>query len=358
VKRPGPQGTLPSQFRLDLSVAPGNAREFELWRSGMQPLFALDAGDAEARSSFAAGLTSYQFADVAIIAGGASATIFQRTPSIVARSGLDNICLLVYTQGGCALDVEGNAVGVHPGDVCFFDLLQPGTLRAPDYQSLTLILPRAALRPFVADIDGLHGRILRRSSPLNVILVRHLQTLFAEAPTLSAADGRAAANGTAALIAAFAGTSDQGREMIARSAPAASLLRFRQFIEAKLPDPDLGPESICRQLGVSRTTLFRVFESLGGVRRYILQRRLARAHRLIADPGQGQRRIGTIAFQCGFNSVSVFSRAFHQAFGLSPTELRGAADRDDRSDAALNVALSGEGGFGTMSRWLLGLDAG
>lgn len=109
---------------------------------------------------------------------------------------------------------------MHAGDVCFLDLSRPVALRAPNYASLTLILPRATLQPYVADLDALHGRILRKSRPLNAMLVNHLQTLFAEAPTLDEADGAAAARGTAALIAAFAGTSDDGREVIARSIPS------------------------------------------------------------------------------------------------------------------------------------------
>jgi hypothetical protein len=100
-------GRTPSPFRVDLRVTPGSAREFDLWRSGMDPLFKLDAPDAEARASFGANLTAYQFADLAIISGRSSAATFQRTWPLIARSGLDFISLLVYAEGGCALDVRG-----------------------------------------------------------------------------------------------------------------------------------------------------------------------------------------------------------------------------------------------------------
>jgi hypothetical protein len=110
--------------------------------------------------------------------------------------------LLVYAEGGCALDADGSVTEVSAGDVCFLDLSRPTALRAPNYDSLTLILPRAALQPYIADLDILHGRIKQKKNPLNAILVNHLQTLFAEAPTLSATDGRAAAKGTAERRAA------------------------------------------------------------------------------------------------------------------------------------------------------------
>jgi AraC-like DNA-binding protein len=343
---------MPSQFRLDLSVTRGNAREFELWQSGISPLFTLDAADADSRSSFTAQLTSYQFADVAIVSGFSSAATFKRTSPLIARSGIDYMSLVVHSEGGCALNADGRAAEVRVGDIGFIDLSRPTSLRAPNYESLTLILPRAALEPYVADLDSLHGRILQKSNPLNAMLVNHLQTLFAEAPRLNAPDGRAAAKGTAALIAAFAGPSQNGRDAIARSESAMSMLTFRRFIETNLPDTELGPELICRRLGVSRAKLYRAFEPMGGVSYYIQQRRLMRAHQLISDPGHAHQRIGAIAAQCGFGNVSVFSRAFRQVYGMPPTEMREALERDELADGA----FSGEAGFGTMSRWLLGLD--
>ncbi|THD58088.1 AraC family transcriptional regulator [Phenylobacterium sp.] len=344
---------MPSQFRVALSVTRGNAREFELWRNGLRPLFAMDALDAASRSSFAIEATSYQFSDVAVVSGRSSAALFQRGPLMIARGGLDHICVLIYTQGGCSLDLEGRSAEVHAGDACFLDLSRPVTLRAPDYASLTLILPRATLQAYVADLDALHGRILRKSHPLNAMLVSHLQMLFAQAPTLNAADGAVAAKGAAALVAAFVGASEDGRDLIARSKPAATLPTFRQHIEKHLGDLDLGPDSLCQRFGVSRATLFRAFEPMGGVRRYILQRRLARARRLIVDPADAHRRVGSIALQCGFGNTSVFSRAFQSAFGLSPTELRAAQASGELSEAA----FSGDQGFASMGRWLLGLDS-
>lgn len=345
-------GRAPSQFRMEVSIAPGNTREFERWRDGLRPLFAVDALDATSRSSFSAKATSYQFSDVAIISGHSSAALFQRAPLTIARSGLDHISLLLYTEGGCALDVEGRSTEVQAGDVCFLDLSRPIMLRAPDYASLTLILPREMLQPYIADLDTLHGRILRRSQPLNAMLVSHLKTLLAEAPTLNAIESSVAAKGTAALIAAFAGASDEGRDVIIRSSATTTLLTFRQYIEKHLGDLDLGPASLCHRFGVSRATLFRAFEPMGGVMCYILQRRLARARRLIIDAADTHHRIGSIAFQCGFSNASVFNRAFRHAFGLSPTELRTTVMSGKVSD----VALSGDQVFGSMGRWLLGLD--
>lgn len=343
---------MPSQFRLDLSVAPGNAHEFDLWRSGMEPLFAMDAPDEEARSSFAVKMTSFQFADVAIIFGNSSAASFKRTAPMIARSGFDNICLLVYTKGGCVLNIEGHAAEVNAGDICFLDLSRRCTLLAPNYESLTLILPRAMLEPHVANLDDLHGRILSRSSPLNAMLFNHMQILFAEAASLNSEDAHAAASGTAALIAAFSGPSENGRDTIAQFEFVVSLHTLRRFVEDHLSRSDLGPDFICRHFGVSRATLYRAFQPVGGVSHYIHQRRLMRAYRMITDRNQAHLRVGAIAARCGFSNNSVFSRSFRQAYDMAPSELRSAQERTRLEQ----IEISNEAGFGTMSRWLLGLD--
>ena len=345
-------GAVPAQFRLKLTVSPGNAQELELWRFGMSPLFDLDAGDEEARAAFKVDFTSYQFADLAISAGASSAATLERSAQTIARSGLDNIGVTTYFAGGCELDAEGRVTEVHPGDVFILDLARRCTVRSPDYASLTIVLPRAMLEPLLPNLDELHGLVLKKGTPLATMLVHHLQILFREAPALGVAEARAAARGTAALIAVFAGASVNGRDDSAQAATAASLQALRRAVEANLANRDLGPELLSQHAGVSRATLYRLFEPIGGVREYIRQRRLARAYQMITDPARARMRVGTIAADCGFTSDSVFSRAFREAYGLSPSELRRASSRAN----AAGPDFSQENGFKLMNRWLTGME--
>jgi AraC-like DNA-binding protein len=346
-------GAVPAQFRLRLSVSPGNAQELELWRFGMSPLFDLDAGDEEARAAFKVEFTSYQFADLAISAGASSAATLERSAQTIARSGLDNIGVTTYFAGGCELDAEGRLAEVHPGDVCILDLARRCTLRCPDYAGLTIVLPRALLAPLIPNLDDLHGLVLTKGTPLATMLVHHLQILFREASSLGVTEARAAARGTAALIAAFAGALANGRDDCARAATAASLHALRRAVDANLDNPDLGPEFLLQQAGVSRATLYRLFEPIGGVREYIRQRRLARAYQMITDPTRVRMRVGSIATHCGFSNDSVFSRAFREAYGLSPSELRDASSRANTA----GPDYSQENGFQLMNRWLIGMEA-
>jgi AraC-like DNA-binding protein/predicted component of type VI protein secretion system len=342
-----------SPNKVTLSVNPGNAREFDLWRSGYSPLYEMDAESVAARASFGAGLTAYNLANLVIIEGYSSAETLRRTAQTLARSSVDHISLTVHSEGGCNLDIEGRAADIRAGEIFILDMTRSSALRASAYKSLTLVLPRTLLAQYVADLDGLHGKVLPRTTALNEMLIGHMRMLHAQAPALDIPDMHAAARGTAALVAAFAGASVDGRELISQAAASASLDTCRRMIDANLHDPAMGPELLCSRLGVSRAKLYRMFEPLGGVSQYIQQRRLMRAYRMIVDPAHARERISTIATRCGFVNISAFNRAFRQAHGMSPTELRIASTRAELDDAE----LSGDGAFGTMKRWLHGPDA-
>jgi AraC-like DNA-binding protein len=347
---PSPPPRLPVQFRLDLAIDPGNAQQFELFRYGMAPFYAVDASDTRARASFGATMTSYQFADIAIAAGHSSAATYERTKQTIARSRVDTICLLVYSEGGSRLDADGLPVEIRPGDVCIFDMTRPSTVQAPDFKNLSIVLPRSLLEQSIVDLDSVHGLVLQRSSPLNAMLVNHLQTMYAHAGALNLSEARAAAQVATALVAAFAGASADGRNAIRNAAAAASQQAARRIIDANLHDRNLGPALLCRQLGVSRTKLYRLFDAEGGVGHYILERRLTRAYQSLLDSAHAHESIGAIAAQCGFSNVSVFSRAFRQNHGMSPSELRDAYDRGDAVETTLPLTND----FAAMSRWLCG----
>ena len=78
-----------------------------------------------------------------------------------------------------------------------------------------------------------------------------------------------------------------------------------------------------------------------------------RAYQLVVDPAYAQERISAIAIRCGFGNVPAFNRAFRQAHGMSPTELRAAS----LSGELYETGLIGDQAFKTMERWLHGAGA-
>lgn len=92
------------------------------------------------------------------------------------------------------------------------------------------------------------------------------------------------------------------------------------YIDRHLGECELGERGIRDAFGLSRPTLYRLFQALGGVARYIRERRLRLAHRhLQRDPGCS---LTWLLYEVGFASERQFQRAFQARFGMSPAGWR------------------------------------
>ena len=178
-----------------------------------------------------------------------------------------------------------------------------------------LFAPTLSLdRMLNAQFEGGPGRLL---ADYLVLLDRSLADLRAsEVPYLVEA--------TRSLIAACLAPS-RDRLAEAQSPIDATLMgRARRLVRARLADPDLTPDLLCMELGVSRSRLYRLFEPLGGIAGYIRKQRLLRTREALSDTADA-RPISRIADQWGFADASAYSRTFRQEFGISPKEARGVS---------------------------------
>lgn len=99
--------------------------------------------------------------------------------------------------------------------------------------------------------------------------------------------------------------------------------RIRRHVEARLFDPELNPGAIATALGLSPRYLRLLLAGDGeSLTAYILRRRLEECARQLRDPHHAGRSVTELAFACGFNDASHFSRAFKSRFGRSPREYR------------------------------------
>ncbi|CAB3745977.1 AraC family transcriptional regulator [Paraburkholderia humisilvae] len=103
------------------------------------------------------------------------------------------------------------------------------------------------------------------------------------------------------------------------------ILRAKTMIARRLGDSRLNLGQIAAELRISANYLAKLFRMEGKtVMRYVLEKRLERAHSLVKQFGQHRMQIQEIAFICGFESPSHFSRMFKQHFGVSPRDAVGA----------------------------------
>jgi AraC-like DNA-binding protein len=109
-----------------------------------------------------------------------------------------------------------------------------------------------------------------------------------------------------------------------REDPATLVLRARNEVQAHLGSPSLTVNNLCRKLGVSRSTLHRLFEAGGGVQAYIRDMRLEAARQALLNP-ENLERIGDLAERLGFSDAAHLSRLFKARFGETPSDCRARA---------------------------------
>jgi AraC-like DNA-binding protein len=206
--------------------------------------------------------------------------------------------------------------------ISFRSLADPFEGVGAESEALSLFIPRDLFGANSEQFDRLPDSI--PDTGLMQVLADYLVTLERRAPSLSQEELPNLVHATRTLVAACLAPTAE-RLKLAESPMAATLLaRARHAIRRNLQSDDLGPQQLCRQLGVSRSKLYRLFEPLGGVVKYIHRQRLQGAHTALCDVGNSQH-IVQIAENFGFTDASGFSRAFKQEFGYTPSEAREAA---------------------------------
>jgi AraC family transcriptional regulator len=116
------------------------------------------------------------------------------------------------------------------------------------------------------------------------------------------------------------------------------------YIETNLSN-EIDMEQLSKEAALSSFYYQRLFSRLvkKPVREYIKLRRLAHACESLANKG---RRILDIALDCGFGSHETFTRAFKEAYGMTPEQYRESPvmlNQFDKPDLLLNYTMIDEG---------------
>jgi signal transduction histidine kinase/DNA-binding response OmpR family regulator len=108
---------------------------------------------------------------------------------------------------------------------------------------------------------------------------------------------------------------------IADSLEDEFVLKLRATLEAHLDNPELSVDTLCQQMGMSRTSLHLKVTALTGmsISHYVRSLRLRKAQELLITSGLN---ISQVAYAVGFDNPKYFSRVFSEEFGVSPANYR------------------------------------
>jgi AraC-like DNA-binding protein len=311
------------------------ADQFEAWHESISVIFQTSPlPDKRPNAGFNATLTGYHLGNLLVSQVDFDGQRFQRDRRKLTLDGMDHYLVQLYATGGLLGVADERERTLLGGDVQILDLARTNDTIARASTTIGVVVPRETLREAMQGVEDLHGLVLRSGSGTGGLLGDYMRALVARAGDLTHADASSIAQATTDMIAACFRTT---AETVARARPALEttlLERIRAHIEAMLGSPDLGPDSLCVAFRLSRTQLYRLFESLGGVAAYIQTRRLARAYADLADSGKAPRKIYDIAYRWGFVNEAHFSRAFRRAFGMTPGDARAGVATDRVLEAA------------------------
>jgi AraC-like DNA-binding protein len=300
------------------------ARQFEAWREILTPMFDVAPPDNREPLAFEAAFETYLVGPLVLGGTTFDAHRYGRDPERIRRDGLNHYHLQLHLSGGYAGRFDDRDLVIGPGDMVLFDFARPLDVRSHRSDLLVIAVPRDILDLSMPPGDH-HGLVLRGDTGLGGLLADHMRSLAARLPQMTIDEATAAAAASTAMIAACFRPS-QTRFDHAQPALLESLgQRIRTHIGGNLRGNAITVDALCATFGLSRATLYRLFKPFGGVSAYVRNQRLSRAFTSLMSPLEGERRIADIAFEWGFNSEAYFSRAFREAFGLSPSDARAAA---------------------------------
>lgn len=235
----------------------------------------------------------------------------------------DHIAFQLCRRGSYHGDISGRTASLLPGTVAVANRrrMLSGRLAA---DTLGLVVPRHLLVGLDAD-----ALAVRFDAARNQLLAARVDLLY-RSLTFTPPDAAPALESE--LIGFLRRLLDPSRAVDVLDGPELDIGLFalaERFVLSRLGDADLGATHIAGALGISRTTLYRLFASRGGVRTYVQDQRFRALRDALADPLEA-RSLSRLADAHGIRSAASLSHGFRRRFGTSPR-----AWREQRCAAAL-----------------------
>ncbi len=296
----------------------------EAWHAALSPFNDIRVRP-EKRHDFHAATSYWSLGRVVLTKSVASEVQLVRTNAQAARDQLDHEVVVVFQSGQSSTTSRGTRYDLAAGDVAFanlrngydFRIISPDTARWCE-----LILP-PDLRDRLAELGSGEAVVGAEPTPQTRLLGQFICSVAEQLPQLAAADLPMIEQALLCLMAAArcdasapaARLSEAGRQTVDRARAVA-------MIDRELFSARLTADRVCDVTGISRSSLYRLFEADNGVASYIRIRRLDALRRDLADPRKQHQTVAQLSEQRGFHSHSTLNRAFRRRFGCTPQEVR------------------------------------
>ncbi|MGP4044600.1 helix-turn-helix domain-containing protein [Streptomyces sp. 2A115] len=301
-----------------------------VWRDMLREHFVtLDVG-ATSDGQFTGGVRSSFLGHLRVSSVRSVTQEIARTDDLLHRDGARYLQVGLVRSGEAHVTQDGRACVLRPGDFVVYETERPFSwaLRAepqlPQWELSVFTWPRETVKLTEHESPQVTCHALDGSSGITGVLSRMLADLLVTSPTVSPPNAARLADEVGELVATIAA---EASGLGGGSAAHEGLLRqIDAYIDQNLDDPCLSPTLVAHAHFISTRQLQRLFARRGStVAQVIRQRRLERCRRELLARADRELTLTEISVRWGFSELAVFSRAFREVYGMSPSEYRARA---------------------------------
>lgn len=301
--------------------APNASDGLDAWREWFHPILDISPARTEG-GQFHSENKVWDIGGLLLSSVVASAARTTRGKLNISRAPIDHWVISYNRYGVTEIAATKSTLHAPPGVPFLWSLGDQTSTYRSDVDRVQLLIPRDMFRDIAPMLDATRGSLL--NTPLGATLGNYLLFLESNLRFIAPNDVQRLTTAVRGMIAACIAPSDDRLNAAASQIDYVRRERIRRMIHSNLRSPKLGPDVICKSVGISRSQLYRLFEGSGGVLRYIQRQRLLQCHAIFSDP-ENDKRVLSAAEEFGFNNISSFHRAFKREFGQSPREVKLAA---------------------------------
>ena len=295
--------------------------QFEAWRDWLHSVF--DVSPCQPPDSgFPAKCELWQMGALAISRVSAPAIQLSRMKSLIRCNPVDHWVITLSHRTTMAVRTGDAALEAPARVPLVLSLGNEFVSERSQDDRLLFYLPRDRFREIAPTLDAACGTVL--NTPLGKLLADYMALLARTLPNLTPEDLPQLTGTVTAMVEACIAPSPDRVATAASQIDLGRLEKVRRAVRSHLRSPSLGPAMLCRQLATSRSQLYRLMEGAGGVARYIHRQRLLEGHAALCD-ASNTKPIAAVAEELCFADAAGFSRAFRHEFGMTPSDVRGAA---------------------------------
>jgi AraC-like DNA-binding protein len=255
--------------------------QFDAWREWYSSVLEVVAGNPLG-DEFPAETELWTLGGLAMSKTSAPPVDVSRTGRHLRRDPVDHWVISYCARGAHSVVTAGTVLEVPAQVPYLWSLGQEFLHERTHVERVQFILARDAFRDIAPLLDAASGSTL--DTPLGHLLGDYMIALEHRLSALTEADFPRLVSAVGAMVAVAAALSTERVALAKPQIDVGRKERVRRVVRKHLRTPTFETTILCRLVGMSRSNLYRLFEDVGGVARYIQRERLLEAHAVLTDP--------------------------------------------------------------------------